>query len=172
MAPPSQSLRSSTHTFQPAFASSAPHASEVTPLPTMTASYSAIDERSELLVGDERALARPEFLHACEHLRAAILGEVEPELLRFDPDRVETALLAEYETALRTDERRGIRLQRPRGGGTGRAPAPRPAGKGGLAGDRLPRLERVAGQLLHASRDFTDVREIEVGLHAVQRAQR
>ena len=35
---PNQSFRSSTQTRQPARASSAPHASELTPLPTMTAS--------------------------------------------------------------------------------------------------------------------------------------
>src|SRR5581483_7699244 len=40
IAPPSQSLRSSTHTRQPPLASSAPQASELTPLPTMTASNS------------------------------------------------------------------------------------------------------------------------------------
>ncbi len=38
IAPPSQSFRSSTQTLQPARASRAPHASELTPLPTITAS--------------------------------------------------------------------------------------------------------------------------------------
>jgi hypothetical protein len=38
IAPPSQSLRSSTHTFQPFFASSAAAASELIPLPIATAS--------------------------------------------------------------------------------------------------------------------------------------
>ena len=41
MQPPSQSLRSSTTTCQPARASSAPHASELIPLPTRTTSGSA-----------------------------------------------------------------------------------------------------------------------------------
>src|SRR5487761_1441804 len=159
MAPPSQSLRSSTHTFQPAFASSAPHASELTPLPTMTASYSAIDERSELLVGDEPTLAHPELLHAGEELRAALLRHVEP------------ALLAEHEAALGADKGGRIRLDRRwivelRRDRARLAPEERPAG------DRLPRLERIAGQFLHAGRDVTDAREVEVGLHAVERAQR
>jgi hypothetical protein len=42
IAPPSQSLRSSTHTRQPAFARSAAPASELIPLPTKTASKRAI----------------------------------------------------------------------------------------------------------------------------------
>ena len=58
IAPPSQSLRSSTQTRHPSRASSAPHASELTPLPTITASYSATRELPELLVVDEPALPR------------------------------------------------------------------------------------------------------------------
>ena len=41
-----------------------------------------------------------------------------------------------------------------------------------LAGDRLPRLERVAGELAHALGDGADPVEAEVRLDAVERAQR
>ena len=41
-----------------------------------------------------------------------------------------------------------------------------------VAGDRLPRLERVPGQLLHARRDRADQVEAQVRLDAVERAQR
>src|SRR5215467_6589628 len=89
IAPPNQSLRSSTQTRQPARASSAPPARELIPLPTKTASYSATGELPELVVGDEAAFARPQLLHLREQLGAASLGHVDPELLRLDPDRVE-----------------------------------------------------------------------------------
>src|SRR6476469_6265705 len=104
MQPPKRSFRSSTQTCQPPFASSAPHASALTPLPTMTASKSAMRELSELVVCDEAALAHAELLDAREHLRVPILGHVEPELLRFDANRVEPALLAEHDPALGRDE--------------------------------------------------------------------
>src|SRR5204862_3739886 len=53
IAPPSSASRSSRQTSHPARASSAPHASELTPLPTMTASCSATREVAELVVGDD-----------------------------------------------------------------------------------------------------------------------
>ena len=113
MQPPNHSLRSSTQTSQPAFASSAAHARPLTPLPTTTASWSA-NERPELVVGDEPALLDAELLHRREHLGAALVGNVEPELVRLDPDRVEAALLAEHDRALRTDELGRVRLDRRR----------------------------------------------------------
>src|SRR5437868_13106171 len=97
MAPPSSSSRSSTSTLQPPRASSAAQASELIPLPTMTASCSALCELTELLVGDEPALPRAERLHLREHLGAAFLGKVDSELLGLDPDRVEPALLAQHD---------------------------------------------------------------------------
>src|SRR5205814_7521391 len=110
IAPPNQSLRSSTQTRQSARASSAAHASELIPLPTMTASYSATRELPQLVVGDEGALARPELLHPRQQLRPALLGHGEAELLDLDPDRVEPALLAEHDRPLGADEVGGVRL--------------------------------------------------------------
>src|SRR4029079_2976893 len=124
MQPPSSASRSRTRTLQPPRASSAAQASELIPLPTTTASVTR--ELAELVVGHEPALARPELLHAREHLGVPILGQVEPELLGLDPDRVEAALLAEHDPALGRDELGGVRLARWRGRGTGRA-APRPS---------------------------------------------
>src|SRR3989442_1086971 len=114
IAPPNQSLRSSTQTRQPARASSAAHVSELTPLPTMTASKSATRELPELVVGDEAALARAELLDAGQQLRPPLLGHVETELLHLDPDRVEAALLAEHDCALGADELGRVRLDRRR----------------------------------------------------------
>src|SRR5205823_5927709 len=70
------------------------------------------DERPELIVGDERALPRPELLHAREQLGTTLLGHVEVQLLGLDANRVDAALLAEDEAALRTDELRRVRLDR------------------------------------------------------------
>src|SRR6185436_19985744 len=42
----------------------------------------------------------------------------------------------------------------------------------GLAGDRLPGLERIARQLPHPLRDLAHTLELEVRLHAVERSQR
>src|SRR5436190_6987402 len=82
------------------------------PLPTMTASWSAIHELRELRVGDEAPLACAELLHPREQLGATLLGHVEAELLGLDPNRVEPALLAEHDAALRRDELRRVRLDR------------------------------------------------------------
>src|SRR5437764_2690095 len=114
IAPPSASSRSSTHTRQPPRARSAAQASELIPLPTTTASKSATGEVPELLVADETALAGTKLLHPGEHLRAALLGQVEPELFRLDPDRGEAALLAEDDPSLRPDELGGVGLDRRR----------------------------------------------------------
>src|SRR3954447_7064820 len=152
IAPPSQSLRSSTQTRQPARARSAPQARELTPLPTMTASYSATRERSELVVADKAALPCAELLHPREQIRPRILRHVEPELLRLDADRVETALLAEHHAALRRNELRRVRLDRRRIVELRRHGARLPAEQR-LARHRLPRLERVPRQFLHLRRD-------------------
>src|SRR2546421_10959889 len=61
MQPPKRSLRSSTHTRHPPFASSAAHASELTPLPTTTASYSAIGVDDRIHVA-----ARAQDAHGCD----------------------------------------------------------------------------------------------------------
>src|SRR5689334_6632757 len=102
MQPPSSSSRSSTRTLQPSRASSAAQASELMPLPTTTAS--AIDQPPELVVLDEPALSRPQLLDPGEHLGPLLLRHVQPELVRLDPDRVEAALLAEYDRPLRVHE--------------------------------------------------------------------
>ena len=46
-------------------------------------------------------LAVPSLLHAVQQVRVLVLGHVEPELLRLDPDRVDAALLAEHDRAAR-----------------------------------------------------------------------
>ena len=112
-----------------------------------------------------------QLLHRRQHLGAPLLGHVEPELLRLDADRVEPALLAEHDRALRRDELGRVRLDRLRvvelrRDRAGLAPVER------LAGHRLPRLELVAGQLAHARRDLADPVEPQVRLDAVERAQR
>src|SRR4051812_30441708 len=170
-APPNQSLRSSTQTRQSARASSAAHARELTPLPTTTASYSATRELPQLVVGDEPALARSELLDPREQLGPTLLGHVEPELLDLDPDRVEPALLAEHDRPLRGDELRGVRLD---GGWVVelRGDRTRLAAEEGLARERLPRREPVAGQLLHARGCLADPVEAESGLDPVEPPQR
>ena len=113
----------------------------------------------------------PELLHRRQHLGAPLLGQVEPELLRLDANRVEPALLAEHDRAFRGDELGRVRLDRLRvvelrGDRPGLAPVQR------LAGQRLPRLELVAGQLAHARRHLADAIEPQVRLDAVERPQR
>src|SRR5690348_104452 len=170
MQPPKRSFRSRTHTRQPPFARSAPHASALTPLPTITASKSATDDLPELVVADEPALSRTELLHASEHACLLVLREIEPELVRLDADRVEPALLAEHDRPLRLHELARVGLDRRRVVEL-RGDRPRLAAEERVARDRLPRLELVAGQLLHASRHLADAVEAEVRLHAVQRAE-
>src|SRR5205807_8743110 len=75
------------------------------------------------------------------------------------------------EAALRADELRRIRLDRGRIVELRRNGA-RLAAEERVPGHRLPRLELVPGQLLHACRDVAYAAEVEVGLDAVQRAQR
>src|SRR3954471_14923388 len=169
MQPPSSSSRSSTRTSQPPRASRAAQASELIPLPTTTAS--ATRELAELVVGHEAALARSELLDAGEHVGVPILGQVEPELLGLDPDRVEPALLAEHDPALGADQLGGVRLDRRRvvelaGDGAALPPEERPPG------DRLPRLELVARQLPDPRRDLTHLLEPQVRIDPVERAQR
>src|SRR4051812_14382573 len=171
IAPPNQSLRSSTQTRHSARASSAAQASELTPLPTMTASYSGIHEVPELVVRDQAALARPELLDAREQIRPPLLGHVEAELLELDPDRVEPTLLAEDDAALGADELGGVRLDRRRVVELRRNGA-RLATEERLAGERLPRREPVARQLLYARRGLANPVEAQTGLDAVKSAER
>src|SRR5829696_532164 len=171
IAPPSQSLRSSTHTRQPLFASSAPQARPLTPLPTTTASTSAIDNRSELVVGDEAPLPRPRLLHLREHVAAPGLGEVDPELLGLDPDRVEPALLPEHDPTARRDELRRVGLDRRRVVELARDRAAL-AAEQRVAGDGLPRLERIPRQPAHALRHLAHAVELQVRLDAVECTQR
>src|SRR5262249_10601665 len=153
-----------------AFASSAAQARPLTPEPTTTASCSGND-LPKLVVGDEAALFGAELLHGVEHLGAALLGNVEPQLVRLDPDRVEPALLAEHDRAAGRDELRRVGLDRRRVVELARDGA-RLAPVEGVAGDRLPGLELVAGQLADALGDAADQVETETGLDPVERAQR
>src|SRR6187431_312954 len=68
----------------------------------------------ELRIGDEPALLRAGSLHRLEQLREALLGDVEAELGDLDPDRVESALLAEHDPPFRADELGGVGLDRRR----------------------------------------------------------
>src|SRR6187549_1945418 len=169
MQPPSTSSRSRTRTLQPPRARSAAQTSELIPLPTTTASV--IDQVAELVVADEPAFPRPELLHLREHFGAPLLGNVEPELLRFDPDRVEAALLAEHDPPLGVHELRGVRLDRRRVVELARDGATF-AAEERLAGDGLPWLELVAGELAHALGDLAHLLQAQVRLDPVERAQR
>src|SRR5262245_3509402 len=169
MQPPSTSSRSSTRTLQPPRASSAAQASELIPLPTTTAS--AIDQVAELVVADEPALPGAELLDLREHLGPPLLRDVEPELLGLDPDRVEAALLAQHDPALGVDALRRGRLDRGRVVELARDGAALPAEER-LAGDGLPRFELVAGELAHTPGDLSYLLQPQVGLDAVERAQR
>src|SRR6185437_7495879 len=124
------------------------HASEFTPLPTMIASCSATCELAKLVVRDEPALRRPKLVHSHKQVALFVVGEVEPELFRFDPDRVDPALLAEDDAPLGGDELGGVRLDRRRvmelAGHRARF-----AAEEVVADERLERLELV-------SRDFAE----------------
>src|SRR5215468_7468757 len=163
IAPPNQSLRSRTHTRHSARASSAAHASELTPLPTTIASYSATRKLPQLLVGDEAALSRSELLDLCEQIGPALLGDVETELLDLDPDRVEPALLAEHDRALGTDQLRGVRLDRRRVVEL-RGDRARLTAEQRLTRQRLPRSKPVAGQFPHPRGDLANSLEAKAGL--------
>src|SRR5215210_185222 len=171
MQPPSSSSRSSTRTFQPARASSAAQASELIPLPTTIASCSATCQLPELVVRHQTALARAELLHLRQHVGAEFVWHVEPELLGLDPDRVEPALLAEHDSALGADELRRVRLDRRRVVELARDGAAL-AAEERLACHRFPGLEHVAGELAHALGHLPRLVEAQVGLDAVERAQR
>src|SRR4051812_32367972 len=151
MQPPSSSSRSSTRTLQPPRARRAAQASELIPLPTTTAS--ATGELAELVAGAEAALASPGPLRARERVGPPLLGQLQPELLGLDADRVEAALLAEHDPALGGDELRRVRLDRGRVVELAGHRAALPAEER-LARDRLPRLELVARQLAHPLRDL------------------
>src|SRR4029077_12232261 len=106
-------------------------------------------------------------LHPREQARPLLLGHLEPELLDLDPDRIEAALLAEHDRTLGADELGGVRLDRRRivelrGDGARLTP------EQGLAGERLPRRETVAGELLHALGGFANPIEAEARLDAVE----
>src|SRR5439155_26477213 len=123
-----------------------------------------------LLVADETALAGTKLLHPGEHLRAALLGQVEPELFRLDPDRGEAALLAEDDPSLRPDELGGVGLDRRRIVELARDRAAL-AVEVRLACHRLPRLELVTGQLAYTLGDLTDAVQPKVRLDPVERAE-
>src|SRR5262245_18918089 len=132
-------------TSQPARASNAAQASELIPLPTTTASCSATCEVAELVVGDDVALLRPELLDANEQLSLRVVVEIETELFGLDPDRVDAALLAEHDAALRRDDVRRVRLDRRRVVELARDRAGL-APEEVVADERLVRLELVARQ--------------------------
>src|SRR5439155_25958223 len=144
-APPSSRSASRTQTLQPPRERSAAAASELMPLPTTTASYSATREFQELLVRDEASLLRSATLHLVEQPPLLVLGQLEPELLGFDSDRVDAALFAEDDPPLGPDDGVCIRLDRLR-------LVELCCDRAGLAGEqvlsehRLERLELVAGQ--------------------------
>src|SRR5947209_1517777 len=100
MQPPRPSSRSSTHTRHPAFASSAPHASELTPLPTMTASYSATRHPR---AGDTSPFLRLEIgdrLGERPAVAAGVLGRVLPLAVRVVGRRTEDARAPQHRAAV------------------------------------------------------------------------
>ena len=100
-----------------------------------------------------------------------LLRNVEAELRRLDPDRVEARLLAEHEHAVGGDELCRVRLDRRRVVELRRNGA-RLAAEERLADERLPRLERRAGKVPDALRYLARPLELQVRVHAVERAER
>src|SRR5262245_59112035 len=141
------------------------------PLPTMTASCSGTRELAELVVGDDVPLLRAELLHPREQLSLRIVVEVEPELLCLDADRVDPALLAEHDSALRPDDvgrvrldcLRFVELARDRTG---------LAAEQVVTDERLVRLELVPGERLQPLGERAHPVEPEVRLDAVEPAER
>src|SRR3954447_15408613 len=171
IAPPSSASRSSTQTSQPPRESSAAHASELIPLPTMTASCSATRELPELVVRDDVPLLRAQLLHLCEQVALRVVVELEAELLRLDANRVDPALLPEDDAALRGDDVGGIRLDRLRVVELARD-GTRLATEEIVADERLVRLELVARQRLQSLGESPDALEPQVRIDPVQPAQR
>src|SRR5439155_1905584 len=136
----------------------------------MTASWSGTGELSELLVGDEAALGRSQFLHAYEELALLVVVEIEPELVRLDSNRIDPALLAEHDAPLGGDKVRRVRLDRGRIVELTRDRT-RLARKEILSDERLVRLERVAGELAQPLGELAHPVEPELRVHAVQPAQ-
>src|SRR6185295_2877282 len=92
---------------------------------------------------DEPPLARAELLHRRQQLGMAVGRDVEPELLRLQPDRVDPALLAEDDPPLGADQPRRVGLDRRRVVELARDRAAL-AGEEVLACDRCPRRELIA----------------------------
>src|SRR5205814_8203461 len=126
---------------------------------------------AELVVGDETALLGAELLHGREQAAPGFVVELEAELVRLDPDRVEPALLAQHDSALGADEVGRVRLDRRRVVelACDRAAL---ADEEILADDRLPRLELVPGEAAYLVGDLADTAEVEVRAHAVERPKR
>src|SRR3954451_8547163 len=171
IAPPSSASRSRTQTSQPPRESSAAHASELIPLPTMTASCSATRELPELVVRDDVPLLRAELRHFCQQFALRVVVQIQAELLHLDADRVDPALLAEDDAALRRDDVGGVRLDCRRVVKLARDGA-RLAAEQVVADERLVRLELVARQRLQPLGEGTDALQPQVRVDAVQPAQR
>src|SRR5262245_54822333 len=141
------------------------------PLPTMTASCSGTRELAELVVGDDVPLLRAALLHLREQLSLRIVVEVEPELLCLDADRVDPALLAEHDCALRRDDIGRVRLDRLRFVELARD-------RTGLAAEqvvtdeRFVRLELVPGERLQPLGERAHPVVSEVRLEAVEPGDR
>src|SRR5205823_8616113 len=118
----------------------------------------------------EPALARAERLHLRKDLGAVLLGQIEPELGRLDPDRVEDALFSQDDAALGADELRGVRLDRRWVVELARDRTAL-AAEERLARDGLPRLEGVPRKRADALRDIADPLEAKLGPDAVERAE-
>src|SRR6266487_5329437 len=127
----------------------------------------ALGELNELLVGQDAALRGSFGLHAPQQLALPVLVEVEPKLLGLDPDRVETALLAEDDAALGAHQLGRVRLDRGRVVKLARHGAAL-SDEQVLPDDRLPRVELVAAQLPHTRRDLAQPLEAEVRPDAVK----
>src|SRR5207247_8135702 len=109
---------------------------------------------------------RSGLLDARGQLALRVLVEVEPELLRLDPDRVDPALLAEHDSALGGNDVGRIRLDRLRLVELARDRT-RFAPEEVVSDEWLVRLELVARQLLKPLRERAHAIEAEVRLDTV-----
>src|SRR5690349_13785352 len=133
----------------------------------MIASWSATCELAKLVVAHEPAFLRAELLDASEHVALRLLRQVEPQLGRLDPDRVEAALLAEHDAPLGGNElgRVGldcgwiVELTRDRTG---------LAAKEVVADERLVGLELVSRQTAQPLGERTRAVETQLRLDAVE----
>ena len=172
IAPPNQSLRSSTQTFQPRLRQQRGARQAVDPRPDDDRVVRQPTMRPELVVGDEPPLLRRRASSPPPApRRAAPPGTSRPSssaLMRIESSPLFLPRTIERCVATSSDEYGSI----DGGSWNCEATAPDLAPVERLAGDRLPRLELVAGQLAHALGHGADQLEAKVRLDPVEGAER